>query len=70
MISIEHLHRRLKDAPSVRGVAKLSGLSEKTLHRIKSGNLNISIRTANKLASALDLVCPVRKRATTAKEST
>ncbi len=54
MFSIEHLQARLRSAPSVREVARRSGLSEKTVHRIKAGSKNTSISTANKLLLALD----------------
>lgn len=62
MFSIQHLQLRLQNVKSVREVARRSGLSEKTLHRIKSGNLNTSIATANKLAAALDAIAPVKTR--------
>lgn len=54
MFSIDHLQEMLRAAPSVRDVAIKSGVSEKTVHRIKHGSENTSLRTANKLLRALD----------------
>jgi len=62
MYQIQHLKNRLSDVQSVRAVAQLSGVSEKTIHRIKSGESDTTFGTANKIIAAVDELYPVGKQ--------
>lgn len=62
MYEIEPLQKRLAEAPSVRLVAQLSGVSEKQVHRIKSGENSPSLKTASALMAAMDRIAPSKRK--------
>lgn len=63
MYKIEPLKKRLSGEVNIRAIATLSGVSEKTVHRIKNGEAdNTTLDTANKILSALEMIYPARKK--------
>lgn len=65
MYSIQPLQKRLSEAPNIRPLAVASGLSEKTIYRVAGGYTSITLKTANQILEALDLVYPLAKSKTT-----
>lgn len=61
MLSIKHIQRRLNEVSNVRPLAKISGLSERTVYRIKNGDTAVTLRTMTRLQAALNAVYPERK---------
>lgn len=71
MFPIQDLQRRLNDCPNVRPLAKQSGLSERTVYRVKKGEKLPTVNTALKLFAALDALYPVKgKRKAPADKAT
>lgn len=66
MFQINQLQNRLAADVNVRAVAAASGVSEKTIHRIKNGEANTTFGTANKIIQALNKLYPVPKNKATA----
>lgn len=63
MFQIQHLQKRLAGDVNVRAIANLSGVSEKTIHRIKASESDTTFNTANKIIAALDKLYPVKRKA-------
>jgi predicted transcriptional regulator len=61
MYQISTLKNRLMDAKSIQSLAKISGVSEKTIHRIKTGASDTTLGTANKILAAMDELYPVKQ---------
>ena len=70
MYQIQHLKNRLADVQNVRSVAKLSGISEKTIHRIRGGESDTTFGTANRIIAAIDVLYPLAKVRKQAKPRT
>jgi hypothetical protein len=62
MYQILPLQRRLLLAKNIRSIANYSGVSEKTIYRIKMGESDTTLGTANRILAALDLLEPVKTR--------
>lgn len=62
MFQIHELQRRLNECPNVRPLAKRSGLSERTVYRVKKGEKLPTVNTAIKLFEALEALYPVKPR--------
>lgn len=69
MYQIKQLKDRLADVKNVRSVAQLSGVSEKTIHRIKGGESDTTFTTANKIIAAVDVLYPLQKLPRKAKSA-
>ena len=53
MITAQELRDKLKGAPSIRAIARETGLSEKTLYRTANGQTEPSLETARLILQAL-----------------
>lgn len=62
MFQIQELQRRLNECPNVRPLAKKSGLSERTVYRVKKGEKLPNVSTAIKLFKALEELYPLKPR--------
>jgi predicted transcriptional regulator len=62
MFQIHELQKRLNECPNVRPLAKKSGLSERTVYRVKKGEKLPTVNTAIKLFEALEALYPVKPR--------
>ncbi len=69
MYDIEPLQKRLSEAPSVRLVSQLSGVSSKQIQRIKDGENSPSLKTAAALMGAMDRIAPAKRKAKPTKEA-
>ena len=69
MYSIQPLQKRLSEAPNIRPLAVASGLSEKTIYRVAGGYTSITLKTANQILDALNLVYPLSGNKTTKSKS-
>lgn len=63
MYDITPLQKRLEQAPSLKLVAQVSGISTKQIQRIRDGHNSPSLKTAAAIMSAMDLIAPVKRRA-------
>lgn len=62
MFQIQELQKRLNECPNVRPLAKKSGLSERTVYRVKKGEKLPNLSTAIKLFEALEELYPLKTR--------
>lgn len=62
MFQIQELQRRLNECPNVRPLAKKSGLSERTVYRVKKGEKLPTLNTAIKLFEAMEALYPVKRK--------
>lgn len=61
MFQIQELQKRLNDVPNVRPLAKIAGLSERTVYRVKKGEKLPTVNTAIKIFNALEFLYPLAK---------
>lgn len=66
MYQIDALKNKLAGDVNIRAIAGLSGVSEKTVHRIKNGETDTTFGTANKILKAIEKLYPAAKKAKTA----
>lgn len=58
MYEIQHLKDSIKSVKNIRAVAAKAGISEKTMHRIKTGETDTTFGTANKILAAIKEIYP------------